>query len=471
MDEWTRLAFVDVETTGLSPTENRIAEIGVVTVDDGCVERWTTLLQPSSRREACTPTDSAVDGTNDAPRFRDIAADLARRLEGRLFVAHNARFDYSFLRAEFERAGIAFHPDVVCSVMLSRKLYPGLQRHDMDSLAECHGFSVEERHRALPDADLVWQLWRTLNRQHPKARIAEAVHALLSGPVLPPELDPSLIERLPETPGAYVFHGEGNRPLVVGAAGNLKRHVLNYFRIDRATRRASEYAHRIANITWRATRGMLGAQLHAAMLDSIHFADAKRRMNAPAFTVQLSPELVPCVAILPLESSREGDSFGLFPTERKARNKLSRLASDYRLCHRLLGIAGGANPQCLACPAEDAAPSCLGETRRKSELLRGIEALWPLRVPAWPHRGAVGIRERSDIHVVDQWQFLGTARCESDLHGLLEGRRTGAFDSRLYRLLRRTLSRLPADRIVDLSDHSVRPNRAALESTDSPMYQ
>ena len=49
MDEWTRLAFVDVETTGLSPTEDRIAEIGVVTVDEGRIERWATLLQPSSR--------------------------------------------------------------------------------------------------------------------------------------------------------------------------------------------------------------------------------------------------------------------------------------------------------------------------------------------------------------------------------------------------------------------------------------
>jgi hypothetical protein len=224
---------------------------------------------------------------------------------------------------------------------------------------------------------------------------------------------------------------------------------------------------RIANIMARDTR-YAGAR-STAMLDGIHFANAKRRMNAPPFTVQLSPEFV-CVAILPLESSREGDSFGLFPTERKARNKLSRLASDFRLCHWLLGIAGGANPQCLACSDGYAPPRCLGETRRKSELLRGIEALWPLRVPAWPHRGAVGIRERSDMHVVDQWQFLGTACCESDLQGLLESR-ARAFDPRLYRLLRRTLPRLPADRIVDLSDYSARPHRAVLESTDSPMYQ
>ena len=463
MNEWTRLAFVDVETTGLSPSENRIAEIGVVTVDDGRVERWATLLQSSSRRELSDSTDP--HSSHDAPRFRDIAADLARRLEGRLFVAHNARFDYSFLRAEFERVGIAFSPDVVCSVMLSRKLYPDLERHDMDSLVECHGFSVEERHRALPDADLVWQLWQTLNRDHARDHIIDAVNALLEGPVLPPELDASLIERLPESPGAYVLHGEGNRPLVVGAAANLKRHVQNYFRIDRATSRASEYAHRIGNITWHATRGMFGARLHAAVLDDFHFARSKRRLSAPAFTIQLSPEHVPAVTILPLESSREGDSFGFFPTERKARNQVARLATQHRLCHALVGIAACTDARCAACPTAN----CRADLGRKNELLRVIAALWPLRVPAWPHRGPVGIRERSDIHVVDRWQFLGTARCESDLHGLLESR-ARAFDPRLYRLLRRTLPRLKADRIVDLTDYLARPPRVAEESTDSFLY-
>ena len=106
MSAWARLAFVDVETTGLSPTENRIAEIGVVTVDaDGRVEHWTTLLRTSSRGERSAPLGSSPYGTRDAPCFSDIAADLARRLDGRLFVAHNARFDHAFLRAEFERWG------------------------------------------------------------------------------------------------------------------------------------------------------------------------------------------------------------------------------------------------------------------------------------------------------------------------------------------------------------------------------
>jgi DNA polymerase III subunit epsilon len=176
-----RLAFVDVETTGLSPTGHRIAEIGVVTVDGHRVERWTTFLR-------------AGDARSDVPAFSDIAASLADRLAGRLFVAHNARFDYAFVRAEFERAGVVFEAPVVCSVMLSRKPRPHLAHHDLDSLALHHGLRVEERHRALPDADLVWQWWSDLRLEFDEAAVRSAVDALLAGPVLPPALDPALIE-------------------------------------------------------------------------------------------------------------------------------------------------------------------------------------------------------------------------------------------------------------------------------------
>ncbi|HEX5863518.1 MAG TPA: 3'-5' exonuclease, partial [Casimicrobiaceae bacterium] len=126
MSTSTPLAFLDVETTGLSPTENRIAEIGVVMVDGARVERWTTLVKTLRRREASSSTACEPDAVYDAPSFRNIAADLAQRLSGRLLVAHNARFDHAFLKAEFDRVGIAFEPQIICSVMLSRRLYPQL---------------------------------------------------------------------------------------------------------------------------------------------------------------------------------------------------------------------------------------------------------------------------------------------------------------------------------------------------------
>jgi DNA polymerase-3 subunit epsilon len=143
------LAFVDVETTGVDPRVNRITEVGVV-----------TRRRPSGSRvvDGDQPTDSttgtARGGARDhrrmrseAPRFKDIAAELARSLEGRLLIAHNARFDHGFLKAEFDRAGIAFAPKVLCSLMLSRKLYPKLASHDLDSLMESHALTAPVRHR------------------------------------------------------------------------------------------------------------------------------------------------------------------------------------------------------------------------------------------------------------------------------------------------------------------------------------
>src|SRR6202521_6389070 len=143
LDPFTRLAIVDVETTGFSPAENRIAEIGVVTIAGDRVDRWTTLIRPSQRGQSASSIVSEPGRLDDAPSFSDIAADLAQRLSGCLLIAHNARFDHSFLRAEFERVGISFNPEVLCSVMLSRKLYPHLATHDLDSLIECHALHAE----------------------------------------------------------------------------------------------------------------------------------------------------------------------------------------------------------------------------------------------------------------------------------------------------------------------------------------
>jgi DNA polymerase-3 subunit epsilon len=452
-----RLAFVDVETTGLSPTENRIAEIGIVTVDGDCAERWTTFVRTSSIRESGTSAGSGLRGPGNAPSFADIAGEIAQKLSGRVLIAHNARFDHAFLRAEFDRVGIAFLPEVVCSVMLSRRLYPHLEHHDLDSLVQHHGLSAPQRHRALPDADLVWQLWQVIHAQHSSEVIGSAVDALLAGPVLPDHLDASMTGRLPETPGAYVFHDQDGKPLLVGAAANLKLHIVNYFRIDRATDKALEYAHRIANITWRATRGMLGAQLHAMAIENDVFAGTSRKLNAPLFTWRLSVDAVPCVEVVPISYAPSGtDSFGLFPTERKARNALLRFAAKHRLCHCLLGVSGIAKGACLACPIDRGAPGCTDQYVRKKLLVRLFTALRPMRVPPWPHRGPVGIRERSDLHVIDQWQFLGTAHSDSDVHALLETRRDG-FDHGTYRLLNRALPRLPKRKIVDLVKYASPP--------------
>jgi DNA polymerase-3 subunit epsilon len=174
-----RLAFVDLETTGGSPAADRATEIGVVEVSAAGLREWSTLLNPQVPippfiQKLTGITDAMV---SDAPTFDTLAAALHERLHGALFVAHNAPFDHGFLRQEFERAGHAFEPRVVCTVKLSRKLYPEHARHNLDALVQRHGLHLPEaeRHRALGDARAVWHFW-----QHVCRNLApQAVHAAL----------------------------------------------------------------------------------------------------------------------------------------------------------------------------------------------------------------------------------------------------------------------------------------------------
>jgi DNA polymerase-3 subunit epsilon len=174
------LVFIDLETTGAATTVDRITEIGLIEVENGeYVREWSTLVNPQMD---IPPFIEALTGiSNDmvagAPPFADVAAELQARLGGKLLVAHNARFDYGFLRAEFGRLATEYASDLVCTVKLSRRLFPGHARHNLDSLMQRHDVICDARHRALGDARVLWDLisiWRT----HPGADALNAAAAI-----------------------------------------------------------------------------------------------------------------------------------------------------------------------------------------------------------------------------------------------------------------------------------------------------
>src|SRR4051812_50059878 len=135
------LAIVDLETTGTDPATDRVTEIAVLEVQGFQVTaQWQTLVNPGG---GIPSPIQALTGISDemvaaAPRFADLAAELHERLAGRVFVAHNARFDYGFLRREFDRAGIRFTAKTLCTVRLSRRPYPGEAHHNLNSVIARH---------------------------------------------------------------------------------------------------------------------------------------------------------------------------------------------------------------------------------------------------------------------------------------------------------------------------------------------
>jgi DNA polymerase-3 subunit epsilon len=151
---------VDVETTGGSAhTGDRVTEVAAVSVQGTEVrDVFHSLVNP---QRPIPPFITRLTGISDsmvrsAPVFRDIAGDLAVELAGRVFVAHNARFDWSFLNAEFGRVangGLDAITDTqLCTVRLSRRMLAHLPRRNLDAVAQHYGVTIDGRHRADGDA-------------------------------------------------------------------------------------------------------------------------------------------------------------------------------------------------------------------------------------------------------------------------------------------------------------------------------
>ncbi|MBI0326027.1 exonuclease domain-containing protein [Burkholderia plantarii] len=260
------LAFVDLETTGGSAAEHRITEIGVVEVGPDGVSTWNSLIDPHQPIPAFIQqltgiTDAMVRG---APSFASIAAELYARLDGRLFIAHNASFDRGFLRAEFERAGYAFNPDMLCTVRLSRALFPRESRHGLDALIARHALVPNARHRALADADLVWQFWCHLHDAIPAERLAEQIAQTTRRFRLAGELTEDDLERAPAGFGAYALFGEGDAPLYVGRSVRVRNRLRALLTGERRSARERRLAEQVRRLEWRETGGELGAMLAEA---------------------------------------------------------------------------------------------------------------------------------------------------------------------------------------------------------------
>jgi DNA polymerase-3 subunit epsilon len=260
------IVFVDLETTGGSTSEHRITEIGVVEVGPAGVTRWSSLVDPqqpipSFIQQLTGITNAMVRG---APTFDAIAPELFKRLNGKLFIAHNASFDRGFLRGEFRRAGLAFDPDALCTVRLSRALFPSEKRHGLDALVERHALVPSDRHRALADADLIWQFWQRLQGLVPRDVLRAQIERTTRRYRLAGDITEDLLETAPAGCGVYVFYGDGDLPLYVGRSVRVRQRLRAHLTGERRSSKDMRLAQQVRRVEWRATGGELGAMLAEA---------------------------------------------------------------------------------------------------------------------------------------------------------------------------------------------------------------
>ncbi|MBZ0104684.1 MAG: 3'-5' exoribonuclease [Sulfuricella denitrificans] len=428
------LVFVDLETTGANISGDRITEIGIVEVSDHGISEWSTLVNPQA---PISPFIQRLTGISNemvsaAPTFAEIAGMLLERLRGRLFIAHNVRFDYGFLRSEFKRAGMEFRADVLCTVKLSRKLFPQHHKHNLDALVERHQLPVTSRHRALADARAIHAFWCKIHTELPPEAIHHALHELLKPICLPHGLDISTVDDLPETHGVYLFYGENDAPLYIGKSSNIRRSALAHFAVDRKHHRDTLLAQEIRRIEWIETAGELGAQLsESRLIKALCPAhNPHRRSEQELCTWKLEPAgnggmTVRLAYAHELDFGAEAGIYGLFPTKKKAVEALREIATAHRLCLIQLGLESsvqGKRAPCTAYPHSHCKGLCLGKEAPGQHDIRLMGALARMQVQIWPFPGPVGIRETAswggltEIHLIDRWVYLGSFKTEQEIH-------------------------------------------------------
>lgn len=481
------LAIVDLETTGTHAGRDRITEIGIVRVDADAaggpprVSEWSSLIDPEV---PIPPVIQALTGITDAmvagaPTFAALASDVRERLGDSIFVAHNARFDHGFLKHAFARAGLPFAARPLCTVRLSRRLFPDVEGgHGLDAVVARHDIAVAGRHRALGDARAVWHFIEAAYRALPPEAIESAARRLLRMPSLPPQLPPDALDGIPEAPGVYRFFGDNPLPIYIGKSINLRERVAAHFSADWQSEKDARLSQEIRRIEVEETAGELGALLREAMLVKTelpaHNRALRRKEDAGVLTLDDdgTPRFHPASR---LPASALGHAYGPFGSRRSAMEMLRELAASHGLCWRRLQLEKRAVGPCFQRQLHRCRGACTGEETAESHDLRLRTALMPLRIPAWPLPGPGLAQEttadgsRTDVHVLLHWCWLGTARDEQELADLLADPPAPSFDLDVARLLLKRWARgqLPLVPVVATPRHgATSPDGVASASYD-----
>lgn len=444
----TKLAFIDIETTGASLNSDRIIDIGILRVEDGrLVGTYSTLIDPQDDipREITRLTGITTDQVRRAPTFTQVRDDILEHLEGCVVVAHNAQFDCSFLKAEFRRCGRKFLHKRLCTVKLSRVLYPHYRRHNLDTIMERHGIASQDRHRGLGDAKVLWDFYQSVLKEHSQEKIRKVVGHILKRPSLPASLNRQMVSNLPNCPGVYIFYGSDGACLYVGKSNNIKKRVLQHFTNSGLSSTQLKIAQQVKSIETVKTAGELGALIRESRLvkklqplynrvlrKARKLVILKRVKKDGQYTTVV---LEDSSRINPEELS---DILLIFKSRKQAKTYLVDCAKNHNLCEKLLGLEK-TKRQCFGYSLGRCKGACVYKEPSYLYNVRFEEAFGQKAISPWPFSGPVVVEEvdpeseQTERILIDKWCLLGKA---DDVYSQISANDV-AFDWDIYKILRR----------------------------------
>jgi DNA polymerase III subunit epsilon len=274
----TMYAIVDIETTGGHAAGNDITEIAIV-VHDGhsIVDRFESLVRPLTPIPYYIQVLTGInhDMVSKAPTFDSIAPKVAKILQDKIFIAHNVNFDYSFVKHHLGLHGYDLNAKKLCTVRLSRKVFPGLPSYSLGNLCRSLEIPLQNRHRAGGDAEATALLFQKMLSSDGMMHIEKFLKKNSKEQCLPPNLPAEQVSNLPYSPGVYYFHDAAGKVIYVGKAKNIKYRVCSHFTHNGTGRQRQEFLRNIHSISYQEC----GTELMAFILENIEIQRIWPRYN------------------------------------------------------------------------------------------------------------------------------------------------------------------------------------------------
>ena len=336
-------AIVDIETCGgkFEYQKGRIIEIAIV-VHDGLsvVKSFSSLINPEC---FIAPNFTRISGiTNemvaDAPKFHEVAKDVLEFTEGCVFVAHNVNFDYSFVRDEFASLGFKYRRDTICTVRLSRKFLPGKDSYSLGKLCASLGIEVQNRHRALGDAEATAKLFDILlevKSTHPVYK-NQGAEALMVRRI--DKIKQYILNKIPEAAGVYYFLNNKQEILYIGKSTNMYNRAINHF--NPAENKGKKLLNELYNVDFVETGSELIALLHENKEIKTHKPEFNTRQKADVFSHAIdyffNDDNILTLKIVAHEEAKQ--PLLSFTSMAAAREKIEYLLDEFNLCLRYCSL-------------------------------------------------------------------------------------------------------------------------------------
>lgn len=413
----SKYAIIDVETTGGAARYERITEIAIVLHDgEAVLDTFSTLINP----ERSIPWNiTQITGITDemvahAPRFFEVAKQIVEMTEGAIFVAHNVSFDYNFIREEFARLGYAYTRKQLCTVRLSRKVFPGLPSYSLSNLKRHFEIYAERSHRALDDTLATVQIFeRILAAQQGTDKVKMLVDHGVRENKLPKNISLDRLHTAPETCGVYYLHDERGEVIYVGKSINIRKRLFEHF-ADQSPKGEKMRAG-VADFSFEIT----GSELVALLLESAEIKNRQPPINRALRLRKYSGAIFTytdqngycCLAAgkQTQRNARKLDLVAEFPKLESARAYLDSIARQFELCGKLCNLDSHDNA-CFHYTIKKCFGACVGEEKPEEYNERVQDALSVL------HRGLSGSyflvengREEGEhaVVAVQDGQYLG----------------------------------------------------------------